>query len=348
MNILEHDKLTIEAVKKVAPSVVSIVISKYLPNVKGIYGMPALPFKNPFVFDDVENEKKEKVKIGGGSGFIVHPDGLILTNKHVVLDADAEYTALTIDGEEYPAKIISSDPINDIAVIKINAKNLPAVHLGNSGKLELGQTVIAIGNALGMFSNTVSKGIISGLSRSISAALGTEGEMEHLRGVLQTDVAINQGNSGGPLINLDGEAIGINTAIIYGAQNIGFSIPINWAKQDLEDIIKHGRIIKPFIGLNYIMLDKKLQKQYSLPVGAGALIIRNHQPGAVAIVPNSPADKAGVKENDIITELNEEKIDEEMDMRDLLQKYEVGSEIELTVLRKDEHLKLKATIEERK
>lgn len=348
MNSREYDNLAIESVKKVAPSVVSIVISKYLPKIKGLYGMPALPFGNPFMFGDVEGGEKEKVKVGGGSGFIVHPDGLILTNKHVVFDTDAEYTVLTTDDQEYPAKVVSSDPINDIAVIKIAATGLPTVQLGNSSKLELGQTVIAIGNALGMFSNTVSKGIISGLSRSISAALGTGGEVEHLRGVLQTDVSINQGNSGGPLINLDGEAVGINTAIIYGAQNIGFSIPINWAKQDLEDIIKHGRIIKPFIGLNYVMLDKKLQKQYTLPVSAGALVVTDHRPGATAIIPGSPADKAGVKENDIITELNGEKIGEEMDMRDLLQKYAVGSEIELTVLRKDKQLTLKATLEERK
>lgn len=347
-NSQEYDKLAIEAVKKVAPSVVSIVISKYLPKIKGVYGMPGLPFSNPFMFGDIEGGEKEKISVGGGSGFIVHPDGLVLTNKHVVFDQEAEYTVITTDLEEYPAKVLSRDPINDIAVLKIDAKRLPAIRLGNSGKLELGQTVIAIGNALGMFSNTVSKGIISGLSRSISAALGTGGEMEHLRGVLQTDVAINQGNSGGPLINLDGEVIGINTAIIAGAQNIGFSIPINWAKQDLEDIIKHGRIIKPFIGLNYVMLDKKLQKQYSLPVESGALVIRDHRPDSLAVVPDSPADRAGVKENDIIVELNGEKILENMDLRDLIQKYPVGSEIEFAVLRKDQQLKLKATLEERK
>ena len=352
-NSQEYDKLAIEAVKKVAPSVVSIVISKYLPKIKGIYGMPGLPFGNPFMFGlpgqgNVEGGEKEKISVGGGSGFIVHPDGLVLTNKHVVFDQEAEYTVITTDLEEYPAKVLSRDPINDIAVLKINIKGLPSIRLGNSGKLELGQTVIAIGNALGMFSNTVSKGIISGLSRSISAALGTGGEMEHLRGVLQTDVAINQGNSGGPLINLDGDVIGINTAIIAGAQNIGFSIPINWAKQDLEDIIKHGRIIKPFIGLNYVMLDKKLQKQYSLPIGSGALVVRDHLPDSVAVVPGSPADKAGVHENDIIVELNGEKILENMDLRDLLQKYTVGSEIEFAVLRKDQQLKLKATLEERK
>lgn len=341
----EYDRLSIEAVKKIAPSVVSIVISKYLPKIKSIYPDP---FFNPFFFGDVEEGQKQKVSVGGGSGIIVHPDGLILTNKHVVFDPDAEYTVITIDGEEHPAKVLSRDPINDVAVIKINAKGLPAARLGNSSKLELGQTVIAIGNALGMFSNTVSKGIISGLSRSISAALGADGAMEHLRGVLQTDVAINQGNSGGPLINLDGEIVGINTAIIAGAQNIGFSIPINWAKQDLEDIIKYGRIVKPFIGLQYVMLNKKLKKQYDLPIDCGALVVRDHTPGTVAIVPNSPAEKAGIKENDIILELNSEKLNEKIDFSDMLQKCKVGDKIELTIMRKGGKLKLNAVLEERK
>ena len=350
MNTSEYDKLPIEAVKKVAPSVVSIVISKFLPKIKGAYGMHGTPFSNPFLFGEMDNDQKEKISIGGGSGFIVHPDGLILTNKHVVFDKDAEYTVITTDLQEYLAKVLSRDPINDIAVLKITppagGKGLPAVRLGNSGKLELGQTVLAIGNALGMFSNTVSRGIISGLSRSISAALGTEGEMEHLRGVLQTDVAINQGNSGGPLINIDGEVVAINTAIIFGAQNIGFSIPINWAKQDLEDIIKYGRIVKPYLGLQYIKLDKKLQKQYSLSVDYGALVVRDHRPDSVAIVPNSPAERAGIKENDIILELNGEKLSDEL--QDMLQKYSVESEVELTVLRKDQQMKVKVKLEERK
>jgi len=343
MNSQDYDKLPIDSVKKVAPSVVSIVISKHLPKIKSLY--PA-PFLGPFAFG--ETDGTEMVKVGGGSGFVVHPDGLVLTNKHVVFDADAEYTVITTDLKEYSGKVISRDPINDIAVLKINAKGLPAVRLGNSSKLELGQTVIAIGNALGLFSNTVSKGIISGLSRKISASLGTGGQMEHLRGVLQTDVAINQGNSGGPLIDLDGEVVGINTAIIYGAQNIGFSIPINWAKQDLEDIIKHGRIIKPFIGLQYVMLNSELKGKYSLPVDYGALVVRDHIPNSVAVVPESPADKAGVKENDVITALNGEKLTEEKDLQDMIQKCAVGDNIELTVLRKNETLNLKTKLVERK
>jgi len=344
MNSSEYDKLTIDAVKKVAPSVVSIVISKQMPKVKSLYGAP---FFSPFAFGGAEDGQTEKVKVGGGSGFVVHPDGLVLTNKHVVFDPDSEYTIITTDLKEYQGKVISRDPINDIAVLKINATGLPPVRLGNSSKLELGQTVVAIGNALGLFSNTVSKGIVSGLSRKISASLGTGGQMEHLRGVLQTDVAINQGNSGGPLIDLDGEVIGINTAIIYGAQNIGFSIPINWAKQDLEDIIKHGRIIKPFIGLQYVMLNGELKNKYSLPVDYGALVVRDHIPNSVAIVPGSPADKAGIKENDIITTLNGEKLTEEKDLQDMIQKCAVGDEVGVTVLRKTENLELKVKLVER-
>lgn len=347
MDSTQYDQLPIEAVKKVFPAVVNIVISKFMPNQQ--QGVPVLPFVPvPGPFETTDPNEKEKVKVGGGSGFIVHPDGLILTNKHVVFDTDADYTVVTNDGKEYPGKVVARDPVSDIAVVKIEATGMPVVRLGNSTKLELGQTVIAIGNALGMFMNSVSKGIVSGMSRSISAALGTGGEMEHLRGVLQTDVAINQGNSGGPLINLDGEAIGINTAIIFGAQNIGFAVPINWAKADLEDVIKYGRIIKPFLGILYIMLNKKICNQYHLARDRGALVIRDHRPNSVAVVPGSPADRAGIKENDIITHVNGQELAEEMELSEELQKLKVGDEIELTFLRAGEEMKAKTILEERK
>jgi serine protease Do len=201
-----------------------------------------------------------------------------------------------------------------------------------------------------MFTNSVSKGIISGLSRSISASLGgaETAHMERLRGVIQTDVAINQGNSGGPLIDLGGKAVAINTAVIFGAQNIGFSLPINWAKDDLEDILAHGRIIKPYIGLMYLSLNKAMQKMYGLSVDYGAMVIRDHRPGSVAVVHNSPADKAGIRENDIITHINGTKLTEKEDLTDILQKCDVGDTVELEVLRKDKQHKLKVELEERK
>ncbi|OGN27276.1 MAG: hypothetical protein A2941_00255 [Candidatus Yanofskybacteria bacterium RIFCSPLOWO2_01_FULL_49_17] len=351
----DYDKLPIEAVKKVSPAVVSIVISKYLKDLRksAPFAFPFSPFGNPLAPHEEPGLEKEKVNVGGGSGFIVHPDGMILTNKHVVFDPDAEYTVITTEGDEYPARVVARDPVTDIAVVKVDppadGPGLPTVQLGNSKKIEIGQTVMAIGNALGMFKNSVSRGIISGMSRSISAALGTGGETEHLRGMLQTDVAINQGNSGGPLINMDGEAVGINTAIIYGAQNIGFAIPINWAKQDLEDIIRYGRIVKPFLGITCLALNKKIQNQYKLPRVAGSLVMRNaHQPNSVAVMLGSPADRAGLKENDIITHLNGQELAEDEELVDELQKLKVGDQVELTVLRKDQELKVKTTLEERK
>jgi len=344
-NSQEYDKLIIDTVKKVSPSVVSIVISRYLSKIKE---ENPVSFFNPFMFDTSEDGAKQKVKVGGGSGFVVHPDGLILTNKHVVFEEDAEYTVITNDHKEHSAKVLSRDPLNDIAILKIEAKGLPALDLGDSTKIELGQTVVAIGNALGLFSNSVSKGIISGLARSISASLGNGGHMENLRGVIQTDVAINQGNSGGPLINLDGQAVAINTAVIFGAQNIGFSIPINLAKSDISDILKHGRIIKPYIGLMYTMLNKEAQEKYGLLVDHGALVMRDHIPGSEAVVKDSPADKSGVQENDIITAINNRDLKENEDLSDVLQSFNVGDEVELSVLRKDKNQKMKLVLEERK
>jgi len=341
--IHETDKLTIDAVKKVAPSVVSIVISKQLEKAK----TSAMPFFNPFSLDSAK-EPSESVKIGGGSGFIVHETGLILTNKHVVHDVDADYTVVTNDNEQYDTEVISRDPVNDLAILRIKATNIPTVDLGDSSKIELGQTVVAIGNALGLFRNSVSKGIVSGLMRSISASLGAEGQTEHLRGVIQTDVAINQGNSGGPIIDLNGHVVAVSTAIIFGAQNIGFAIPINWVKQDIEDIVKHGRIIKPFVGVQYAMLTKELQKKYDLPVDHGALVMRDHHPASPqAVIKDSPADKAGIKENDIIIELNGKKLTEENDLMDELQKCGVGEKIEMKILRDGKEVTAETELEER-
>lgn len=345
MDAHAFDKLPVEAVKKVAPAVVSIVVSKYIPRMHDI--SPGQLY-NPFMLGDVEDGAGQKTKVGGGSGFVVHPSGLVLTNKHVVFDADAEYTVVLADGREVPSKVLSRDPINDIAVLKIDADNLPHAELASTDEIELGQTVIAIGNALGMFSNSVSKGIISGLARSISASLGGGGHTENLRGVIQTDVAINQGNSGGPLINLDGKVVGINTAVIFGAQNIGFAIPVAWAKSDLEDIIAHGRIIKPFLGLMYVMLSPELARQYSLATDHGAMIMRDHRPGAVAVLAGSPADKAGLKEHDIVVKLDGEELTGAVDLMDMLQKHKVGDSVKIAYLRDGTEHECSLTLEERK
>lgn len=376
--MINEEKQTIDIVKKATSAVVSITISKTLAQAKEMaFGnmlhpsfLPASPElqrgEPDFPIDAISQDDNEKIKIGGGSGFIVNSNGIVLTNKHVVIDQEAEYLVTTADDTEYTAKVLTRDPVNDIAILKIEAKNLPTLKM-TSSPIQPGQTVLAIGNALGLFSNTVSKGIVSGLARKISAAMGNPpaGEVpneenglsgqeeampqvEELRGVIQTDVAINQGNSGGPLLNLDGEVVGINTAVIYGAQNIGFAIPIQWAKNDLADLQKFGRIIRPYIGLRYIMLNKEMQKRYKLSVDYGALITPGHLPGGQAVIKNSPAEKAGLKENDIILELNKQKLDEKNDLQDKIQLLNAGDRVELKFLRKDRSLQAKLLLEERR
>ncbi|MDI6591753.1 MAG: trypsin-like peptidase domain-containing protein [Patescibacteria group bacterium] len=335
----------VEIAKKVCPAVITIVITKDLPKVEGFYFFPF--GGEEFIIPRFEKGRK-KTKIGGGSGFIVSPDGYIITSSHVVADPEADYTVIFEPKKRYPAKVISRDPINDIAILKINVKNFPYLELGDSDKIELGEQVIAVGNALGEFHDTVSAGIVSGKSRAITAYGGLiDRKAAQLRGLIQTDAAINPGNSGGPLVNMEGKVIGINTAMVMGAQNIGFAIPINYAKKDLEEVKKYGKIIRPFLGVRYVVLNKELAGLHKLPVDYGALIVRETF-GEEAVVKGSAADKAGLKEYDIILEMNGEKITEENPLAHLLQKYRVGEEISLKVLREGKEITLKVKLEEKK
>ncbi|MFH1129224.1 MAG: trypsin-like peptidase domain-containing protein [Patescibacteria group bacterium] len=241
-NFINRQVKTIpEVVKSVSPSVVSIIVSKYVPILEKEYYNP-FGENSPFriLIPRIVEKGKELKEVGGGTGFVVSEDGLIVTNKHVVIDTSAEYTVLTNDGSKFPAKILIRSSEQDVAILKINTTNLQSVRLGNSDRIEIGQSVIAIGNALGEFRNTVSSGIISGLMRSITAGDGG-GFKEKLDEVIQTDAAINSGNSGGPLLNLYGEVIGINTAVAINAENIGFAIPINKIKQDIFDAKNKGK-----------------------------------------------------------------------------------------------------------
>jgi len=244
----------IEVAKKVCPAVITIVISKDLPKIEGFY---LLPFGGQKYVVPQFNKKRERTRIGGGSGFIVSADGYILTSAHVVGDPEADYTVIFEPQKTYPAKVLAKDPISDVAVLKVKAKNLPYLELGDSDKIELGQTVIAVGNALGEFHDTVSTGVVSGMSRVITAFSGLTSQTAQLRGLIQTDAAINPGNSGGPLVDIGGKVIGINTAMVMGAQNIGFAIPIDYAKKDLEEVKKYGKIKRPFLGVRYVLLNKK-------------------------------------------------------------------------------------------
>jgi serine protease Do len=238
-----NEAQVINTVKTNSPAVVAITISKYVPIIEQC---PYNPFSNlPPEFQQFFGQnlqfyqpcqKGTKLQeVGGGSGFIISGDGVILTNKHVVADTAAEYTVFTNDGKKYPAKVLTRDSDIDIAVIKISASQLPTIKLGDSDLIEVGQSVVAIGNALGEFRNTVNVGVISGLSRDITASGG--GVTEKIHNVIQTDASINPGNSGGPLLNLRGEVVGINTAIAQGAQSISFAIPINQVKEIISNIL---------------------------------------------------------------------------------------------------------------
>ncbi|HXK31884.1 MAG TPA: trypsin-like peptidase domain-containing protein [Candidatus Paceibacterota bacterium] len=335
----------IEIAKRVCPAVITIIISRDLPKIEGFYFFPY--GEQEFLVPKMQKGKKEKTKIGGGSGFIVSQDGYIITSNHVVGEKDADYTVIYEPKKTYPAKVISRDPINDIAVLKIQGKNFPCLELADSDKVELGETVIAVGNALGEFHDTVSTGVVSGLSRYIAAFSGLSKQAEMLRGLIQTDAAINPGNSGGPLVNIEGKVIGVNTATVMGAQNIGFAIPINYAKRDLEEVKKYGRIKRPFLGVKYIILNKEISKKNKLPVDYGALITRETL-GESAIVPGGAADKAGLREFDIILECQKEKITEENPLSCILQKYQISQEISLKVLRNKKEITVKAKLGEKK
>lgn len=351
----------VKVVKKVLPAVVTITISKYLDVFENPFGQDfrqwrgssgANPFDGPnfYGFEGFFSVPKgrKKIKIGGGSGFVVNQNGLILTNRHVVADSDAEYVVVLNEEKKYKAKILAKDPINDVAILKIQEKNLPVIKLGNSSELNLGQTVIAIGNTLGIFQNTVSAGVISGLSREIKATTTFEGKIVKLRGLIQTDAAINPGNSGGPLIDINGKAIGINSAMVFGAENIGFALPINTAKKDLEELKKYGRIRFPFLGIRYILLNKELRKRHNLPVSQGALVISDSFPKSQAVVLESPAQKAGLKELDIILEIEKEKISLKNSLEDILQRFKVGDEINLKILRQGKERFFKAVLAEKR
>jgi len=335
----------VQIAKKVCPAVITIVISKDLPKIEGFYFFPYGGEK--FVVPRIQNGKKEKTKIGGGSGFIVSANGYVLTSNHVVSDKEADYTVIYEPSKKYPAKVVSRDPINDVAILKISAKNLPFLELGDSNKIELGQSVIAIGNALGEFHDTVSTGVVSGLSRYITAFSGLSRQAEMLRGLIQTDAAINPGNSGGPLVDMEAKAIGINTAVVMGAPNIGFAIPINYVKNDLEEVKKYGEVKRPFLGIRYILLNKETAEKNKLPVNYGALIVRETL-GESAILEGSSAEKAGVKEFDIILECNGIKITDKNPLSHILQKCKIGDEVILKILRDKKEITLKVKLEEKK
>ena len=352
---VDYENAVVSAVKASSPAVVSIVISE---NVPVVTNCPYNPFGDlPPEFQQFfgnggtgltqpcDTGKTQLQQVGGGSGFIVSSDGLILTNKHVVSDATASYTVITNDGTKYSAKVLARDPNQDLAVVKINATGLPTVTLGDSSGLELGQTTIAIGNALGQFSNTVSVGVVSGLARTVTASAPDTGSQETIQGVIQTDAAINPGNSGGPLLNLRGEVIGINTAIASGAENIGFALPINRAKNDIASVKSTGQIQDAYIGVRYLMITSDMAKAQNLPVQQGALV-RGDSTGP-AVAPNSPAAQAGIQAEDIIEKVNGVQLGASQDLGSIVAEHAVGDKLTLTINRAGKEITAQITLGKR-
>ena len=317
-----HEEKIIQVADQAIPAVVSIVVTREVA-IDPFYGMS-------WFFDD--SESKTRQEISYGTGFFVSSDGLILTNKHVVLDEEAEYQVVTSDNKKYSTQVLARDPVYDLALIKIEGSDFPVLELGDSDGLVPGQTVLAIGNALGQFESTVSSGIISGLSRTISAyGLGYS---DTLTDLIQTDAAINHGNSGGPLLNLNGQVVGINVAMAEQAQNLGFAIPINQAKKAIHSVQEMGQIVYPFLGINYIAVDESVKEEFNLPYNYGALIVLNQRTG-IAVVPDSAASDMGLRIDDLILEFNDEKITTDRTLVQIIQDYKPGDQVSLKVWREE-------------
>jgi serine protease Do len=279
-----------------------------------------------------------------GTGIIVSSDGYILTNKHVISEAST-VAVITDDGTTYEdVEIVATDPLNDVAFLKVkDASNLSVATLGDSKTISVGQQVIAIGNALGEYQNTVTSGIISGTGRSVTASDGTNYNTETLTDMIQTDAAINSGNSGGPLVNAAGEVIGINTATSTSAENMGFAIPISSVKGMLSQLLETGKAERAYLGVYSSEITPDAAKAYNLPVSAGAYLYSSSTYSA--IISGGPADKAGLKDKDIVTAVNGVKVGASGSLSNLIGEYKPGDTVQLTVIRDGSERAVNVTLE---
>lgn len=332
----------VKAVKLAEPAVVSVIVTKDLPVFRYVQGDQ---FFSPIRRVQEGTQRRE---IGGGTAFFVSKDGLLLTNKHVVDDPSADYTVLLNDGRQLPVTIAAQDPINDIALLKVDEDNVPFLTLQESDEISLGQTAIAIGNSLAEFRNTVSVGVVSGLQRSILATNAGSRQTEQLESIVQTDAAINAGNSGGPLLNSRGEVIGMNTAVASLGQNIGFALPVSQLRRVLQSYEEFGRIVRPFIGVRYTVITPELKKKNNLNVDDGLLITQGETPEDLAIVPGSPADKVGLRQNDIIVSVDGEPVGRDHSLSGIVQRHKPGEVLTLVILRGNEKQTVSVTLEELK
>lgn len=334
VKVVTEESVVIDVVKNVGPSVVTVV-EEATPSQSQSFNIG--PFQIFGLNPPNQNQTPQTSSIG--SGFIVSSDGLVATNKHVVSDVGAKYKIITSNEKTYIVQKVYRDPLNDIALLKIDpsenpGQNLKPVTLGDSTHLQVGQFVIAIGTALGQFNNTVTTGVISGLGRGITAGDQFQGFVEKLDNVIQTDAAINPGNSGGPLVNSAGEVIGINTAVSASGQNIGFALPISILKDSINNFNKTGQFNRPYLGVAYNMISKEVA------------LLNNVVQGAYVqtVISDSPADKAGIRQADIIIKFDGQTVDSSHELSSLIAKKKVGDSVSLDIWRDGKVLNLRATL----
>ncbi|MEK7596267.1 MAG: trypsin-like peptidase domain-containing protein [Patescibacteria group bacterium] len=356
IKIITQEDLIIKLVEESSNAVVSVIATKDLPVVEQYF---VDPFENndffrqfipsellpEFQVPQYRQKGTEEKQVSSGTGFFVSADGFLATNRHVVEDTGAQYSIIMNDGRKLPVKILARDSVQDIAILKAEGSDFIYIPLGNSGNLKVGQTVVAIGNALGELQNTVSVGVISGLMRTVAAGGALAGP-EILQEVIQTDAAINPGNSGGPLLDLEGRVIGINTAMARGAQSVGFALPADIIKKDIADVKEFNKIIYPFLGVRYLIVNSKIKEEKKLSVDYGALLIKDEK-GEPAVMAGSPAAAAGLKEGDIILKFGGIKIDQENNLAKLLSKRKVGEKVSLKIMRDGKEMDMEMELTER-
>ena len=333
IKITNEENVVEDVVAKVSPSVVTVGIVQPTTNINNYFQGP---FFDPFGQFPQQPQQlpAQKSEQDIGSGFIISADGLIVTNKHVVSDTQASYKVITNDNKSYDVTKIYRDPDNDLAILKINATGLKPVVMGDSNKIKVGQTAIAIGTALGQFRNTVTVGVVSGVGRGITAGSPYDTSTEKLSDVIQTDAAINPGNSGGPLLNSAGQVIGVNSAMAQQGQNIGFALPINIVRDAVKNFDATGQFNRPFIGIEYRMISQQLSILNDVPEGAYV----------ASVVSGSPADKAGIQADDIITKINGQHLTDTNDLAHVVSGMKVGDRITVEIWRNGQTLTKSVTL----
>ena len=334
VELIEDETASIAVVEQVTPAVVSIVVKKKREDLQGS--------QRDYLLHNVSDTSL--IEVSSGTGFFVTQDGYVLTNRHVVSEENTAFFVVTNDGEELPATLVDVDPLQDIAILHVEGQTFPTVILADSENIRIGQTVIAIGNTLSEFRNTVTKGVVSGMNRRVTA--GDSYNAEVIEQAIQTDAAINPGNSGGPLINLLGEVIGINTAVSFQGESVAFAIPINDAKRAIEDVRAYGRIIRPWLGIRYVLVTPK-KGEDPLPVyEVGALVVSGEQPGEIGIFEGSPADLAGLQEGDIILSVNGALFTQDDALAEQISVFRPGDVVRLDVLRDQIVIEMTLTLAE--